>query len=270
MTRKLIAAFVLLSLFTSLAASAAEKLDVIAVRDGVTIKAAVNADAGKTAPIVVLLMGGNGIARLDRWDGTGDPNGNFLTRIRKTLAAQGFITALPDAPSDRQDRGLGNSRVGKAHAEDLAAVIRYMRRYSNAPVFVAGTSRGTISAANVASRMPAGEIAGLLLTATVTKANKRGNLDPVGEVALDKIKMPVLIAHHKDDDCYVCPPGNIPSLAEKFTASPSVKVSFFEGGSGWRGDPCHAFHAHGFLGIEGKVTAEMVAWMKAVAAKAKP
>lgn len=270
MTRKLVAAFVLLSLFTSLAASAAEKLDVIAVRDGVTIKAAVNADAGKDAPIVILLVGGNGIARLDRWDGTGDPNGNFMTRIRKDIAAQGFITALPDAPSDRQERGLGNSRTGRIHTEDIGAVIRHMRRYSNGPVFVAGTSRGTISAANVAARMAAGGIAGLILTATVTKANKRGSLDPVGEVALEKIRVPVLLAHHKEDDCYVCPPGSIPSLAKKFTAAPSVKVSFFEGGSGWRGDPCHAFHAHGFLGIEGKVTADIVAWMKAVAAKAKP
>ncbi len=270
MTRKLVAVSFFLSLLSSLSAGAAEKLDTIPVRDGVTIKAAVNADAGKDAPIVILLVGGNGIARLDRWDGTGDPNGNFMTRIRKDIAAQGFITALPDAPSDRQERGLGNSRTGRVHAEDIGAVIRHMRRYSNGPVFVAGTSRGTISAANVTARMAAGEIAGLVLTATVTKANKRGSLDPVGEVALEKIKVPVLLAHHKEDECYLCPPGSIPDLARKFTASPSVKVSFFEGGSGWRGDPCHAFHAHGFLGIEGKVTAEMVTWMKAVAPKAKP
>lgn len=252
-------------------ATATEKVAEIPVRDGVTIKTIVNADAGPQAPIVVLMMGGNGVARLDGWDGSADPNGNFLTRVRNDLARAGFIIGLPDAPSDRQNPvGLGNSRFTAGHARDIAAVIGYLRKLSKGPVFVVGTSRGTISAAGIAANLPAGEIAGIVLTAAVTQQNKKGNRDPVQAAALDRIAMPVLFVHHKQDSCYVCRPEDIPDLAKKFTASPSVKISIVDGGGGWRGDPCLSRHAHGFVGIERQVVDDIATWIKTVAAGAKP
>lgn len=265
-----VAAIAALALASAQPTNAAEKVDIVTVRDGVTMKFLVNADAGPQAPIVVLMMGGNGVARLDRWDGTGNPNGNFLTRIRGDLARAGFVVALPDAPSDRQNQaGLANSRVGRAHAEDIAKLIEKLKTYSSGPVFMVGTSRGTVSTVGIASH-GLSKLAGIVLTAAVTRANKKGNRDPIQAADLGKISVPVLFVHHKQDSCYVCVPEHVPDLAKKFTASPSVRIEIVDGEGRWRGDPCQAFHAHGFVGIEDKVTADIAQWIRTVTAGGKP
>ncbi len=259
-----------IALLPCLPAAAGERVESVTLRDGVTMKFIVDADAGPAAPIVVLMMGGNGVARLDRWDGTGNPNGNFLTRIRGDLARAGFVVALPDAPSDRQNpAGLANSRVGRAHAEDIARLIEKLKTYSSGPVFMVGTSRGTVSTVGIASH-GVSRLAGIVLTAAVTQANKKGNRDPIQAADLGKINIPVLFIHHRQDSCYVCVPGDVPELAKKFAASPSVGINIVDGGGNWRGDECGPFHAHGFVGIEDKVAADIAAWIKTVAAGGKP
>ena len=55
-------------------------------------------------------------------------------------------------------------RLGDKHASDIAAVVAELKkRFDNVPVFLVGTSRGTISAANGA-RAPGNNIAGVVLS----------------------------------------------------------------------------------------------------------
>jgi predicted acylesterase/phospholipase RssA len=42
-------------------------------------------------------------------------------------------------------------RMGKSHGEDVAKVLQALEARAPAPVYLAGTSRGTLSAASVAA-----------------------------------------------------------------------------------------------------------------------
>ncbi len=80
--------------------------------------------------------------------------GNSLVRSRDLFHAAGFVTALVDAPSDhRGEDGLGGFRLSAQHADDIGKVIAEVRARTSLPVWLVGTSRGAISAANAASRL---------------------------------------------------------------------------------------------------------------------
>lgn len=263
-------------LFAALLAAAvatpayAEKVDTIATRPGVTVKAIVRGDATGNPPVVILFMGGNGVVHLDDWNGHGNPVNNFLVRTRKHFARNGLLAVVPDAPSDHQGDGLTEWRTSADHAADVAALIRHMRAYSKGPVFLVGTSRGTISAAGVAAQLPAGTIAGIVLTSSVTRYPRGGGKQRVADAKLEDIRVPVLFVHHKEDACDVCVPEDIPDLARKFVHTPSVKIEMVEGGGNYRGSECGALSAHGYRGIERRVVDDIAAWIKTVAAGTEP
>jgi pimeloyl-ACP methyl ester carboxylesterase len=247
-------------------APAAERVVEIPTRPGVTMKLIEIAAKDRSAPIVILFAGGNGKVRLDDWDGSGTPTRNFLVRSRGLFADQGFHVAVPDAPSDRKEmrRGLIRFRTTGRHARDIAAVIRHMRKLSSGPVVLIGTSRGSISAANGAARLPKGEVAAVVLSATVTRPNNRGNRDQVQDADLAAITVPVLFSHHKEDECYVTVPDDLPDLAKEFRGAPEVKIQLYDGGGPFRGNPCRARAAHGFVGIEDEVVAGTARWIRQV------
>ncbi len=62
-----------------------------------------------------------------------------------------------EVPSDHKTGyGYGAFRASQEHAQDIAGVIVALRREASVPVWVVGTSMGTISAANVAARLGEG------------------------------------------------------------------------------------------------------------------
>ncbi len=272
MTRKI--AFLLLVAATlaapSGAGSTAEEVVSIPTREDVTVQFILLGPHTGDPPAVILFTGGRGMLDLAEWDGKGDPLKNFLVRSRKLFAAQGFLVAVPDAPSDLIGSydGLLGFRLVEEHAQDIRAVIRYLRRFTRWPVFLIGTSRGSISAVGVAAKARAGEFGGIVLTSSVTQLNNRGDKDHVFKARLDNIRAPVLIASHKEDGCYVSPFEDSPKLKRALTASPSVEIKGYSGGGPYRGRECGARHAHGFRGIEPQVVDFIAAWIKRQAASA--
>ena len=128
---------------------------------------------------LVLLAGGGGHADLD---GKGCPRalvGNSLIRSIPLFNALGFVTALVDAPSDHPgDDGLAGFRLAPEHAEDLGKVIADLRARTKGAVWVAGTSRGAISAVNAAARLSGPSAPdGIVLTSAVT-VGSQSNLRP--------------------------------------------------------------------------------------------
>src|SRR4029077_2773287 len=104
-------------------------------------------------------------------------NGNFLIRARAEFVKRGVRAAFIDAPSDQQG-GWGMTdefRLGDDHAADMAVVIAdLMKRVPNSPLFLIGTSRGTISAAALGARAKQ-PIAGVVLTSTLFRAAGRNS-----------------------------------------------------------------------------------------------
>jgi pimeloyl-ACP methyl ester carboxylesterase len=201
-----------------------------------------------------LFPGGNGKTDLERETArTSLESGNYLVRSRRLFAASGIVAAVVDAPSDR-DSGMDDEfRLGAAHAEDIAKVIADLRkRYSGLPVFLVGTSRGTISAASIGKRLgPA--VDGVVLTATLFLANKRA--PGLSGFDFATVPSPLLLVHHVDDACRETPYSSAKRLAERY---PLVSVS---GGNPPRSEPCQALTPHGFLGREAPTVDAMTKWM---------
>lgn len=138
-------------------------------------------------------------------------------------------------------------------------MIAWLRQQSKIPVWLIGTSRGTQSVGHIAARLPAaaGGPDGIVLTATVV-SDPRSRAVP--EMALDRIRIPVLVAHHRKDSCRACLYSDVPRLMERLTTPPRRELITFDGGISV-GDPCEARAHHGFNGIEREVVQRIAAWI---------
>lgn len=210
---------------------------------------------------VILLAGGHGGLQISPNGSFKYGEGNFLVRTRQLFADQGLIVAILDAPSDRQNPPfLSGFRQTPEHAEDIKAVIAWLREQAKVPVWLVGTSRGTQSAAYAAIQLagPDGPD-GLVLSSTILTEDKGR---PVPAMPLARLRTPVLVVHHEQDGCSLCRFSDVPALMDKLVNSPRRQLLSFRGGQN-RGDPCEAFAYHGFNGLERDVVGQTAAWILA-------
>jgi alpha/beta superfamily hydrolase len=239
-------------------ASAGEDLIQLPTRPGVTQPFWVMTPPGKPVAAVILFTGGPGILGSARQPGLRGKN--FLIRSRDKFAEAGFLVASVDVPSDHQE-GLDNFRHTAEHAQDIAAVIAYLRQKAPVKVWLIGTSMGTISAANVAARLKSGGADGLVLTSSIVGQNRR--YAPVNAlVDVDQIAIPTLVVHNKEDGCPLCAFSIVPSFLERFTRAPRKELIAVSGGDPPQSDPCEALSRHGYLGIESEVVGDIARWIK--------
>jgi dienelactone hydrolase len=247
------------------AQSAAPRVVDIPTRPGVTQRFVYLLPAsGAPKASLILFAGGHGGLQVKDGGSYGWGGNNFLVRTRQQFADAGFAVAVIDAPSDKQSPPyLGGNRQKPEHRADVLAVIAWLKQQSPAPVWLAGTSRGTQSAAYVATEAtPAqGGPDGLVLTSTIL-------LDPGGravpQMPLETLAIPVLVLHHESDGCKACPYSDIPAMMEKLAKTPKAELISVSGGQS-RGDPCEALAYHGYNGIEADVVAKISRWV--IAAK---
>ncbi len=211
--------------------------------------------------VVILLAGGHGGLRLFPNGSMQWGEGNFLLRSRPLFLAQQLAVATVDAPSDRLSAPFLNGfRQSGDHVQDLKAVIGHLRSRLQLPVWLIGTSRGTQSAAHAATVLgPEDGLAGVVLTASILR-DARSQALPA--MALDKVRVPVLVVHHEQDACSVCPFSDMPLLMRKLEHL-SRKALISVSGGQTRGDPCEAFAYHGFNGVEGDVVQGIAQWILA-------
>jgi pimeloyl-ACP methyl ester carboxylesterase len=235
----------------------------VATRPGVTQSFVLVRPDRDPVGSVVLFSGGGGNLRLAQRR-TLDGHTNFLVRNRQRFVAHGFVVAVVDAPSDRATHGLTLFRSTAGHAQDVQAVIEALRRLSPAPVWLVGTSMGTVSAANAAARLAGGPAApdGLVLSSSVTRPSRRER-ESLSDVRLGAVAVPTLIVHHKDDACPVTPHRDAAGLARDLKAAPRVEVVTIEGGDPAQSAPCEPLSPHGFFGLDAAVVERIARWMGA-------
>lgn len=235
--------------------ASAEDIISLSTRPGVTQSYLISAPAsGKAAAVAILFPGGAGKTDLDRESARVVlDRGNFLVRTRRLLAASGIAAVVMDAPSD-QPSGMDDFfRLGPAHAEDIGKVVTDLRkRFPGAPLFLVGTSRGTVSAA-AAGRSLGKSVDGVVLTATLFNASR--TQPGLGGFDYASISSPLLFVHHVADGCAYTPYSGAKRLAERY---PLISVS---GGPPPQSKPCDAMSQHGFLGREAETIDAMVKWM---------
>jgi hypothetical protein len=242
------------------AAEAADEIRTIPTRPGVTQSFIVVRPAARPVASVVLFAGGNGALHLG-----GDHlglAGNFLVRNRARFAGHRLLVAVVDSPSDQPD-GLDGFRTTAVHAADVRAVIEALRAEASVPVWLVGTSMGTVSAANAAARLAvAGGPDGLVLTSTVTRRG-RERPETVGDVRLQDIRVPALVVHHRDDACRGTPYADTPALLRDLAGAPRRELLSFTGGDPPRSGPCEARAAHGYVGLDAEVVTAIATWITA-------
>ncbi|MFN4349307.1 MAG: alpha/beta hydrolase [Hylemonella sp.] len=216
---------------------------------------------------LVLLPGGGGHLRLDEQACPQALKGNSLVRSLPLFQAAGFATALVDARSDHTgEDGLAGFRASATHAQDLGRIIADVRRRTQARVWLVGTSRGAISAANAASRL-SGPAApdGLVLTSPVTSGNPTGSkpwvAQTVFDLPLESIRMPVLVIGHAQDKC-LRSPATLNERIMARTEGVREQLVRVDGGPGRAGlsavEACEGRSPHGFLEQEAEVAAGIV------------
>jgi pimeloyl-ACP methyl ester carboxylesterase len=232
----------------------------IPTRPGVTQRFLYLAPENAKAAII-LFAGGNGGLQIGNDGSFGWGKGNFLVRTRQLFADSGLAVVVIDAPSDRQSKPfLSGFRETPEHVADVKAVIAWLKQQAKIPVWLIGTSRGTQSAAFIATQLAGhdGGPDGLVLTSTILTDDKE---QPVSEMPLEKITIPVLVVHHEQDGCKLCAYSLIPRLMKKLRSTSTKELVTFKGGNN-RGDPCEAFAYHGFHGIEKDVVGRIVTWIR--------
>nr|WP_294503520.1 alpha/beta hydrolase [uncultured Rhodopila sp.] len=235
----LVVLFVLLSSL----ARAEERFD-LPSRPGVIQPIYATFSAGARAS-VILFPGGNGLYASGRK--------NFLRRIVPDLLNSGFSVITVDAPSDQSAGMSWTFRAGPEQARDIEAVASFVKARSPAPIWLIGTSRGSVSAADGASVLGR-RIGGVILTSSVWA---RG----MAAVRLETITVPVLVIHNRDDGCPESPFAGAEAGIRRLTGAPVSQLVVVSGGLS-RGDACQATSPHGFLGIEKPVVDAMVLWIR--------
>jgi hypothetical protein len=246
----------LLLLFASSAALACGELVTLQTHDGTTTRYALSVPQNAQGTLV-LLAGGGGHLDLDAQGCARKLKGNSLVRSQALFHAEGFATALVDAPSDHAgEHGLGGFRAQAAHAADLGRVSADVRARVKGPVWIVGTSRGAISAANAASR-PA-DLDGVVLTSPVTVGTARGRYawtaQTVHDNRIEDIRVPLLVVSHSADGCFRSPPAAAQGIADRYQG-PRAQVAVVSGGTAGRGDACAGRSPHGFTGMEAEMAA---------------
>lgn len=242
-------------------ADMAEKVIDVPTRPGVSVRMLVLSPPNPKAA-VLLIPGGHGGLQIAPSGSLQWGAGNFLVRSRQLFAEQGLLVAVMDAPSDRQAKPFLNGfRFSAEHSEDIKALIGWMRSQTQAPVWLIGTSRGTLSAAYAATALQGTDGPdGLVLTSSIVGDIKEGS--SVLALPLGKIRIPTLVIHHEQDGCHVCAFSEVPTLMAKLDGVPRKELISVQGGES-KGDPCEAFAHHGLNGIESKVVKQLASWILA-------
>jgi hypothetical protein len=242
-------------------ASSQQEIVTLQTRPGVTQSYFLTSMPKDLGAVTILFSGSGGLIQLRSENGQPKFNqGNFLVRSRAEFVKRGVVAGILDAPSDQQG-GWGMTdefRLGDMHFVDVSAVAGDLaKRFPGTPVFLVGTSRGTISAAATGARLGEG-VAGVVLTSTMFRPASRKSKEPgpgLSKFDFATIKAPILFVHHASDQCDVTPYSDAARLSDQY---PLISIS---GGAPPRSGPCDAFSAHGYLGKEAETVEQIVNWM---------
>lgn len=228
----------------------------IPTRPGVTMSfLAMTPEKQLLNDVLILFPGGNGAGPY-RLDAQGVVNGwSFLVRSADGFVRDGLSVVIVNPPSDHPTGMSTGFRESAEHAEDVAALASYLKQQGYQRIFLVGHSRGTISAAALGTRLKSSQLKGVILTSVLEYDNFMSWLP------LEKLTLPVLMVHHRDDACRVSSFEEAEKTRTFLRGHTKVDFSEVSGGAYPRSAPCDNLSAHGFFGIEDKVVRVISDWV---------
>jgi hypothetical protein len=208
-----------------------------------------------TKGIIVMFPGGTGEIDIEK-SGRVKNAKNFVVRSDDLWRERGYGIVLVDAIEHQSMRG---QRSSAAYAELTKRIVEFAHRQANVPVWVLGTSQGSIAAMNAASHAGATQLAGLILTESVSILG--GSHETVFDAHPEDVHVPSLVVANVDDRCKVAPPSMAQSIAQAIRHAPTTVLTV-SGGEQRSRDDCASLSAHGYYGIEEKVVDNIVDWMQ--------
>lgn len=233
-----------------------QELITITIKDDIKENFLLN-EAKNSKAVAILFSGGSGKLKLEKEEYQWNLK-NFLIRSRNLFNENNITTICIDSPTNLKEGMINGFRTSKEHLQNIINIINYIKnRFPNLPIWLIGTSMGTISATyNTINQK---HISGLILTSSVSIQNR--HTEPVINLDLEKISIPTLIVHHKNDNCKVTPLTGAKDIFNKLINTEKKEIKIFEGGYE-NGKPCKSQSYHGYLGIEEKVVEYISSWIK--------
>src|SRR5215468_2134411 len=209
---------------------------------------------------VILMTGGDGLLTLDATGTITTSTGNFLIRSADLFLRHGLNVMMADGTPAHPGGLTQGIRLSATHAEELQNFINAAINRWGKPVWVVGTSNGSISTVTAAGFQPAlAGLTGIVLTSPVTVLN--AGTQPTFTQYASRITVPTLVAWHEDDHCTFSPPAGSASLFALIPSANKEKRTF-ERGHSVATDPCGAFSEHGYAGIEEKVVKQIADFIR--------
>ena len=210
----------------------------IPTRPGVLQPALLLTEGTTPKAVALLFPGGSGKQSLLRRpiEVVLGPRGNFLVRSAEQLLAPELAVLILDCPSDNAEGMNDAFRISDEHAADVRAVLAALRtRFQGAKLHLVGTSRGVV------------------LSSSVFRAS--GNNLGLSLFKFERLKTPLLLVHHAEDGCPVCPYGQALKLADK------VPLITVRGSIEPESGPCDPLANHGYFGREATVVQAIRNWI---------
>lgn len=205
--------------------------------------------------VIVMLPGGAGDVGIER-NGDLRHDENFVVRTRSLWVSRGYAVLIPDSVNGDNLRGLRSSPTYAALVADL---VGFAHTKSSGPVFLLGTSQGSIAAMNGAAHLSPKQLAGVVLTESVSRQG--GSHETVFQADPQDVRVPALVVANHDDQCAVAPPEDAPHIAAAMSHSPQVRVLYVSGGTDRSHKACGSLTPHGYDGIEQNVVGQIADWM---------
>jgi hypothetical protein len=191
----------------------------------------------------------------------GEPtSNNFLSRSRDYFFNNNFNVILVFRASDLTSIDFDYNYRQTTHVSEIEKVINFANQQFKKPIWLIGTSRGTISAVATAIKLGNKKVKGLVLTSTLTSHNI--GTTPIEFLAINTLKMPILMIHHIKDACLLTVPNDASTIFTKFTSSTIKKFIMITEGSDPAGDPCLPLHWHGYINYEEETVKIISEWIK--------
>jgi pimeloyl-ACP methyl ester carboxylesterase len=205
--------------------------------------------------IVVMFPGGADDLGIQR-DGVILHANNFLVRTHDLWTARGYGVVLVDRIGHESMRG---KRSTHEYAEVTKEIVAFAHRQADVPVWAIGTSQGSIAAMNAASHAGHSQLAGVVLTESVSVLG--GSDETVFDAHPENTHIPALVVANEDDRCKVAPPSMADDIARSMTGTHATVLRVHGGIQGRSSDDCASLSPHGYYGIENEVVNDIVGWM---------
>lgn len=235
--------------------SAGQEIKTIETRPNVILKVLISKPEKESRQVLVMFPGARGANHFREKGGRIQLSNNFLVRTSPEFVEKDLSIVIVDTPSD-QRLGMENSfRTSDSHREDIDRLLLFLVGQGYESIYIVGTSAGTLSAAYLATALENNHIKGIVLTSTMSYSAY------LRWLPLETVTYPILIIHHRNDECAATRYQEAVLLQQKFPRSSRVDFISMEGGSTPRSEPCEALSAHGFFGIEKDVVRVIGDWV---------